>query len=225
MPQCKCSFLVRTSTRIRSSVPTASRSRGCSGITRTCRGTAPSCGRPRSRPMARWARERRSRAALTSRSSSPNGRPTACCTSSRIAPAGGISIAAVRLRQALRRGGHVIEPLHPMSAEFGKPQWAFSMVTYAFASPTRIVATYSEGGRWKMALIESEERRFEPVVAESRAVAVDSRQRARRLFRRRLANRGSRRRRDDDRRDGDGGPALVVQRARSRRSGFRCRKR
>ncbi len=50
-----------------------------------------------------------------------------------------------------------------MSAEFGKPQWAFSMVTYAFASPTRIVATYSEAGRWKMALIESEERRFEPV--------------------------------------------------------------
>jgi dipeptidyl aminopeptidase/acylaminoacyl peptidase len=59
--------------------------------------------------------------------------------------------------------GQVIEPLRPMSAEFGKPQWAFSMVTYAFASPTRIVATYSEAGRWKMALIESEERRFEPV--------------------------------------------------------------
>src|SRR4029453_3630704 len=50
-----------------------------------------------------------------------------------------------------------------MSAEFGKPQWAFGIVTYAFASPTRIVATYNEGGRWKLALIESEERRFEPV--------------------------------------------------------------
>lgn len=56
-----------------------------------------------------------------------------------------------------------IEPLRPMSAEFGKPQWAFSMATYAFASATRIVVTYAEGGRWKMALIESEERRFEPV--------------------------------------------------------------
>jgi dipeptidyl aminopeptidase/acylaminoacyl peptidase len=62
-----------------------------------------------------------------------------------------------------RRRAQAIEPLHPKSAEFGKPQWAFSMVTYAFASPTRIVATYSEAGRWKMALIESEERRFEPV--------------------------------------------------------------
>jgi dipeptidyl aminopeptidase/acylaminoacyl peptidase len=59
--------------------------------------------------------------------------------------------------------GSVIEPLHPMAAEFGKPQWAFSMVTYAFASPTRILATYTEGGRWKLALIESAERRFEPV--------------------------------------------------------------
>ncbi|MGH9199758.1 MAG: hypothetical protein ACRD2A_00795, partial [Vicinamibacterales bacterium] len=62
-----------------------------------------------------------------------------------------------------RRRGSAIEPLRPMSAEFGKPQWTFSMVTYAFATATRIVATYSEGGRWMMALIESEERRFEPV--------------------------------------------------------------
>jgi dipeptidyl aminopeptidase/acylaminoacyl peptidase len=37
------------------------------------------------------------------------------------------------------------------------------MVTYAFASPTRIVTTYNEKGRWKMALVESEDRRFEPV--------------------------------------------------------------
>ncbi len=66
-------------------------------------------------------------------------------------------------REGSVAAGPVIEPLRPMSAEFGKPQWAFSMVTYAFASPTRIVATYSEAGRWKMALIESEERRFEPV--------------------------------------------------------------
>jgi dipeptidyl aminopeptidase/acylaminoacyl peptidase len=66
-------------------------------------------------------------------------------------------------RERFVEAGPVIEPLRPMSAEFGKPQWAFSMVTYAFASPTRIVATYSEAGRWKMALIESEERRFEPV--------------------------------------------------------------
>ncbi len=66
-------------------------------------------------------------------------------------------------RERSVEAGFVIEPLHPMAAEFGKPQWAFSMVTYAFATATRIVATYAEGGRWKMALIESEARRFEPV--------------------------------------------------------------
>jgi len=60
-----------------------------------------------------------------------------------------------------RAGG--TEPLHPMSAEFGKPQWSFSMVTYAFVSATRIVATYAEGGRWKMALIETDPRKFEPI--------------------------------------------------------------
>jgi dipeptidyl aminopeptidase/acylaminoacyl peptidase len=62
-----------------------------------------------------------------------------------------------------RHRAGAVEPLRPMAAEFGKPQWAFGMVTYAFASPTRIIATYAEGGRWKMALIESVDRRFEPV--------------------------------------------------------------
>lgn len=57
----------------------------------------------------------------------------------------------------------VIEPMHPMSAEFGKPQWTFSMVTYAFISAARLVATYVEDGRWKMALVETDPRRFEPI--------------------------------------------------------------
>jgi dipeptidyl aminopeptidase/acylaminoacyl peptidase len=66
-------------------------------------------------------------------------------------------------RQRTATGGVVIEPLRPMSAEFARPQWAFNLTTYAFASPTRIIVTYVEHGRWKMALIESAERRFEPV--------------------------------------------------------------
>ncbi|MFP5379224.1 MAG: S9 family peptidase, partial [Vicinamibacteria bacterium] len=56
-----------------------------------------------------------------------------------------------------------VEPMHPMAAEFGKPQWVFSMVTYAFAGPNRLVATYSEGGRWKLALVDLEPRRFTPI--------------------------------------------------------------
>ncbi len=61
----------------------------------------------------------------------------------------------------LAAGG--IQPLHPMSAEFGKPQWTFSMVTYAFAGPKRIAATYLQDGRWKLAFIETDPVRWEPV--------------------------------------------------------------
>jgi dipeptidyl aminopeptidase/acylaminoacyl peptidase len=56
-----------------------------------------------------------------------------------------------------------IEPLHPMEAEFGKPQWTFSMVTYAFAGARRIAATYVQDGRWKLAFIETDPVRWEPI--------------------------------------------------------------
>jgi len=62
-----------------------------------------------------------------------------------------------------RASGGGIQPLHPMSAEFGKPQWTFSMVTYAFAGPKRIAATYVQDGRWKLAFIETDPVRWEPV--------------------------------------------------------------
>jgi dipeptidyl aminopeptidase/acylaminoacyl peptidase len=56
-----------------------------------------------------------------------------------------------------------IEPLHPMSADFGKPQWTLSMVTYAFAGARRIAATYVQDGRWRLAFIETDPVRWEPV--------------------------------------------------------------
>jgi dipeptidyl aminopeptidase/acylaminoacyl peptidase len=62
-----------------------------------------------------------------------------------------------------RRRGADIEPIHPKPAEFGKAQWTFSMVTYAFISAQRLAVTYTEGGRWKMALIETDPRKFEPI--------------------------------------------------------------
>ncbi|MEW6321922.1 MAG: prolyl oligopeptidase family serine peptidase [Acidobacteriota bacterium] len=55
------------------------------------------------------------------------------------------------------------EAIHPMAAEFGKPQWTFSMRSYAFITATRIAATFSQGGRWRLALIETDPRTFEPV--------------------------------------------------------------
>ncbi len=50
--------------------------------------------------------------------------------------------------------GKDIEAIHPMAAEFGKPQWTFSMATYAFVTATRMAATYVQQGRWKLALID-----------------------------------------------------------------------
>ena len=50
--------------------------------------------------------------------------------------------------------GKDVEAIHPMAAEFGKPQWTFSMVTYAFVSATRVAATYVQQGRWKLAMID-----------------------------------------------------------------------
>jgi len=70
---------------------------------------------------------------------------------------------AVKPKGLTPPGSTNIEPLHPMSAEFGKPQWGLSMVTYAFITANRIAATYVEEGRWKLALIETDPRKFEPI--------------------------------------------------------------
>jgi dipeptidyl aminopeptidase/acylaminoacyl peptidase len=65
-----------------------------------------------------------------------------------------------------------IEAMHPMAAEFGKPQWTFSETTYAFLTANRLAVTYTEGGRWKMALLETDPRKFEPI--DLRVEALDA---------------------------------------------------
>jgi dipeptidyl aminopeptidase/acylaminoacyl peptidase len=65
-----------------------------------------------------------------------------------------------------RWDGANVEAIYPMEAEFGKPQWTFSMVTYAFVDRTRIAATYTQGGRWKLALINIETKEFEPIALD-----------------------------------------------------------
>ena len=62
-----------------------------------------------------------------------------------------------------RWSGKDVEAIQPMEVEFGKPQWTFSMVSYAFMSGTRIAATYVQDGRWKLALIDAYTRQFSPV--------------------------------------------------------------
>ena len=58
------------------------------------------------------------------------------------------------------RGGQV-QPLHSMAAEFGAPQWAFGMSTYGFDARGRIVCTYLDDGRSRLALIDAEADAFE----------------------------------------------------------------
>ena len=60
-------------------------------------------------------------------------------------------------------GPYGVEVVHAMSAEFGKPKWTFSMVTYAFVSAERIAVTYTQEGRWKLALIDVATRDFTPI--------------------------------------------------------------
>jgi dipeptidyl aminopeptidase/acylaminoacyl peptidase len=56
-----------------------------------------------------------------------------------------------------------VEPMSEMDAEFGKPQWGFGMSTYAFESATRIVCSYTERGTWRLAMLDTETRRLEPL--------------------------------------------------------------
>jgi dipeptidyl aminopeptidase/acylaminoacyl peptidase len=59
--------------------------------------------------------------------------------------------------------GTGVETVHAMAAEFGKPQWTFSTVTYAFVSKTTMAATYVQEGRWKLAMIDADRKTFEAV--------------------------------------------------------------
>jgi len=50
--------------------------------------------------------------------------------------------------------GRTTRPLAPMEAEFGLPQWAFGMSTYAFAGADRIVCAYSKDGLGRLAVLD-----------------------------------------------------------------------
>ncbi|MBI3801879.1 MAG: S9 family peptidase [Deltaproteobacteria bacterium] len=56
-----------------------------------------------------------------------------------------------------------VEPLCPMAAEFGRPQWVFDMSTYAFASSDRIICAYTEHGTWHLASLDPKTRNLQPI--------------------------------------------------------------
>ncbi|NEP02187.1 MAG: S9 family peptidase [Symploca sp. SIO2E9] len=62
-----------------------------------------------------------------------------------------------------RRRTKGIEPLFPISAEFGLPQWVFGMSTYGFESEHRLICTYSQEGISKLASIDLQKKQLEVI--------------------------------------------------------------
>jgi len=59
--------------------------------------------------------------------------------------------------------GTLVEPLHDMHAEFGRPQWTFGRSAYAFASPEQIICAYTTQGTWKLAELDATSLEFKPI--------------------------------------------------------------
>lgn len=62
-----------------------------------------------------------------------------------------------------RGAGDEIECLCEMAAEFGIPQWAFGLSTYAFESADRIVCAFAENGLWRLGTIDTRSKQFERI--------------------------------------------------------------
>ncbi|EAW38902.1 S9 family peptidase [Lyngbya sp. PCC 8106] len=54
-----------------------------------------------------------------------------------------------------------IEPLYPIPAEFGLPQWVFGMSTYGFATPDGIICAYTEKGNCYLATLNTQSHQLQ----------------------------------------------------------------
>jgi len=62
-----------------------------------------------------------------------------------------------------RIDGDEAVPLHPMTAEFGTPQWLFGMTTYGFDSRGRILCIYEQDSDSHLALLDPAAGTFEEI--------------------------------------------------------------
>ncbi len=53
-----------------------------------------------------------------------------------------------------------VQGVHPMKADFGRPQWQFGRSTYGFESEKRIVCSFTKGGTWHLAIMDTATRRL-----------------------------------------------------------------
>jgi dipeptidyl aminopeptidase/acylaminoacyl peptidase len=56
-----------------------------------------------------------------------------------------------------------VEPLAPMAAEFGVPQWVLGASTYAWAGADRIVCAYSTAGLGRLAALDLRSKKLAPI--------------------------------------------------------------
>lgn len=59
-----------------------------------------------------------------------------------------------------------VEPVHSLDVEFGRPQWQLGASTWAVADERRLVVTYSQNGRWRLATVERSTGALEPVATD-----------------------------------------------------------
>ena len=56
-----------------------------------------------------------------------------------------------------------VQPVYPMEAEFGRPQWVFGMSTYGFERADNIICTYTQNGIWYLARLNTEQGTLTPI--------------------------------------------------------------
>jgi len=59
-----------------------------------------------------------------------------------------------------------VELVHAMEADVGRPQWQLGMSTWAFADARRVVVSYQQRGRWRLAMLDVQTGTFASVPTE-----------------------------------------------------------
>lgn len=56
-----------------------------------------------------------------------------------------------------------VDPLYPLNAEFGVPQWVFGMSTYAFTAANKIICTFTQNGIWNLASLNTTKKHLQQI--------------------------------------------------------------
>ncbi len=56
-----------------------------------------------------------------------------------------------------------VDPLYPLDAEFGMPQWVFGMSTYAFTAANKILCTFAQNGIGNLATLNTTKKHLQEI--------------------------------------------------------------